>query len=654
MGTPGTPDEQDADALLERVATPAQQTVPAHSERKKRSSSGSQAQSPLRKNQFPFPQKNRLHPDDALEDDQILERNRTHDDHEHEHPDGAPIFAADELLKRPGSAYMHAAVTPDPDHYYDDYESDTGRNSRPNSIHHHSRPSSRPSSVHGTGSLQGYSGGSLHRFVSHEEPHHSGMGTPLEEIEEYEPLFPEDDRGKESPRKAFKKRPELAQHHFPSQDVWEDTPASLQYSATVSTPDLEKTQEAMEEERTAKGSSTFETPEQEARRRDQNDKANDMTSDNKTFIKPHFKPGVADEVHRPQAHRFPSSDVWEDSPSSVYHVTTVASPQVDEAPQSPEDAKPTLPSIPSRPQRGSKLSEESKPGMEAKSPPSIPEKPKVPARPARPSRSEQPDPPLEKSVSRGSDEAAAPAAAKAKPPVPARPAGEKIASLKAGFMSDLNNRLKLGPQGPPPKKEPEPQAEEEAQKAPLADARKGRARGPPRRKPAASPAADRRPSFAFSPLIHCWSIDEEDELQVHANEENKENRAPSNEEAEKALTSNEEANVDSAAPTTEIAERISNSDNPGSMAREHRQSEPQLKAALAEVGAAPSSYALPESAVETGDEPESTKDESAQTGETEMKTTLPEGGEENVTAYLGGKAAEEGDVVVKDGEIVQS
>lgn len=224
---------------------------------------------------------------------------------------------------------MHAAVTPDPDSHYDDYyDSDTGRNSRRSSMQPPSRPSSRPNSVHGNAAMQGYTGGSLHRFISHEETHHSGIGTPLEEIEEYEPLFPEDDgKTQTSPKKVFKKRPELAQHHFPSRDTWEDTPASLQYSATVSTPDLEKTQQAVDAERAAV-SSTFETPAEEASRREQNDKENGMTSDSKTFIKPQFKSAVADEMHRPGAHRFPSSDVWEDSPDSVRLVTTVSGPQV--------------------------------------------------------------------------------------------------------------------------------------------------------------------------------------------------------------------------------------------------------------------------------------------------------------------------------------
>ena len=83
-----------------------------------------------------------------------------------------------------------------------------------------------------------------------------------------------------------------------------------------------------------------------------------------------------------------------------------------------------------------------------------------------------------------------PLTGKPKPAVPARPAGSKIAALQAGFMSDLNKRLQLGPQ--PPQKGSEPSEEKREEKAPLADARKARAKGPTRRKPAtsSSPAAD--------------------------------------------------------------------------------------------------------------------------------------------------------------------
>ena len=344
----------------------------------------------------------------------------------------------------------------------------------------------------------------------------------------------------------------------------------------------------------------------------------------------------------------------------------------------PGDDDAARPQIPARPQRGSKRTEEVSPS-DIRSPPS-PEKvkPAIPARPQRTARSDQTD---------GADTNASREAppVKAKPPVPARPGGEKIAALKSGFMSDLNNRLKLGPQAPP-KKEPEPEAEEEP-KAPLADARKTRARGPARRAPAKSAVADRKSSvtFAFSPLIHCWSIDESDELNVqkeeeHHDEANKENvpeaipeTAQDAPEAEKLLAQNESNNTASSAPAEHIAKQISSSEEPWKVAKEHRGSESELKAALAAAGAAPRSFsnsdekmpgALPsvdeafnasqgdELAVteETMEEERERKDTAVQTGEVSMKTTQPSGQTEEQKVYLGGKAADESNVVVdKDG-----
>jgi hypothetical protein len=76
-----------------------------------------------------------------------------------------------------------------------------------------------------------------------------------------------------------------------------------------------------------------------------------------------------------------------------------------------------------------------------------------------------------------------PVSSKPKPAIPPRTAGVggKIAALKAGFLSDLDQRLKLGPQAP--KKEEKPSEEEEdREKEVLSDVRKSRARGPKGRK----------------------------------------------------------------------------------------------------------------------------------------------------------------------------
>jgi len=409
------------------------------------------------------------------------------------------------------------------------------------------------------------------------------MGTPLEEIEEYEPLFPEGEEGESKPKKAIHHRPGLAHHHFPSQDVWEDTPSSLQYQTTVDTPEPPSQKTV-----TAAPAAVFETPEQEQRRREENPE--DMTSDNKTFVKPHFKSGVLDDLHRPGAQRFPSRDIWEDTPDSMQLVTTVSSPQMDETKSPPEDRPTTAalpgrqdddearsttgftqmvrPHVPGRPERRSKLAHEIKPDLPSQTAdprakevpdigtdkPQLPDrtKPTVPARPAKFSHSDQAQgSSLVKPESVGSDDSAdtvtSPPAPKAKPPVPARPAGSKIAALQAGFMNDLNNRLKLGPQPQPKVKEPEVESEEAAAKEPLADARKSRAKGPARRKPAASPSAgpsDSTLTFSISTPITLWQIDENDELSVPAAAGVQDAAEPELAQLEKVMSDNEAKNTE--------------------------------------------------------------------------------------------------------------
>ncbi|KAI7471058.1 hypothetical protein KC351_g12310 [Hortaea werneckii] len=583
----GTPSQDIAfeatDQFASRMASPKPSPAPL-SELKKRQSSSShqpQSESPLRKTSFPFK---------ADDDSGAVDSEADGDDVIHVDPpvrrgdkitgggamdntvdlgptggntkekggwidergDGVPILASDEITKRPGSAFQEPAISPDQTRSGDDdyfYDSDQQQHpSRRGSAQPHSRPTSRPNSMHG------YQGGSLHRFVSHDEPHTSGMGTPLEEIEEYEPLFPEDDDGKQPEKpKAWAKRPGLAQHHFPSQDVWEDTPSSLQYMTTVETPEPPREKKGQNIDGEDRSGALFETPEQEQKRQT-NDA--DMTKDSKTFAKPHFRSDVAHEMHheRPSANRFPSRDIWEDTPDSMRLVTTVSSPQMDETKSPPEERPttaaipgrqdemearsttsvagftPVRPNVPARPQRSSKLAQEVKPEPEDpreeevpdlgvkgeqlpdRTKPQIPERPKpsVPARPARGAAQGE---------EQSSPDATAPA--KTKPAVPARPMGSKIAALQAGFMSDLNNRLRLGQQGPPSKpkeQEEEAPAADEKPKEPLADARKGRARGPPRRKAAnagaggADPAPTTSDEWAFSKPVPLWSIAETDGL----------------------------------------------------------------------------------------------------------------------------------------------
>ncbi|KAK0258276.1 hypothetical protein B0A54_00139 [Friedmanniomyces endolithicus] len=589
---------QATQEFASRHTTPQPSPLPS-SERKKRTSSGAQAatESPLRKASFPFGESGRPRVDKALEseDDDIIhvapsarrgskttgggpadntiDLGPTGGNTEEaggwftERGEGTPILASDELLKRPSSAFLQPAVNPE-DRSADDshYDSDDVPHSRRSSLRPTSRPSSRPNSVHGN-----WQGGPLHRFVSHDEHHGSGMGTPLEEIEEYEPLFPEDEKDEGDTPRAFKTRPGQAQHHFPSQDIWEDTPSSLQYQAYVHTPEPEAVPEIVAPE-DVKPSAVFETPEQEEARKMQN--PHDMTSDSKTFSKPHYKPGVLEESQagRPGIQRFPSQDIWEDTPDSMRLETTVSSPQMDEARSPPEDRPTTSapfgsheddtarnttgftqilrPNVPVRPERKSKLAQEIKPesdprekevpdlGTNKEQVPDrtksmLPDRPKpiVPARPARHSDHTDGGAPLAKSLSVTSAESddtvtsPPPPAPKTKPAVPARPAGSKIAALQSGFMNDLNNRLKLGPQGPAPKarevEESEAAAAAEASKERLVDARKSRARGPARRKPAASEAGgvgagEGMGALSFSAPVTVWHIDEEERLNVGA------------------------------------------------------------------------------------------------------------------------------------------
>lgn len=477
-----------------------------------------------------------------------------------------PVLAADEVAKTPGAEYMQPAVSPAPSRrgssYYPGYDSDhqgglrTGSRSGSAS---NSRPTSRPGSVHGLAGLS--------RFSTHDDERES-MHTPLEDVDEYEPLFPDEEGNKERRPVTAADRLRLREQmkRFPSKDIWEDTPDSAQLHASVETPEPANEQP---DPMLKAPAATFETPEQEGARKGEvsEDEKAKLIPREERLAKSNFKPHIRDEMTRPGlAQRFPSRDIWEDSPDSSRLETTVGEAPVYD-PKSPTDAgleagavvntsgapsqgiisgeqardnatvgaavaKPTipprpgkdkapleelgaqLPAIPSRPPRRlhkvppadahvplapSKLSETSPgeandvPPTEARKGPSLPDRPKpqVPARPAKPvGRESSETVPLSRITSTSSagseganekDILSPPGAPKPKPAVPARPAGSKIASLKAGFMSDLDSRLKFGPQGPKPQEKAKPDPEEE--KAPLTDARKGRAKGPTRRKP---------------------------------------------------------------------------------------------------------------------------------------------------------------------------
>ncbi|KAJ5516720.1 hypothetical protein N7527_008280 [Penicillium freii] len=404
-------------------------------------------------------------PTPALEEDEPTYENAVEEEE--------PILAADEV--RPESAYLHPAVSPTFDRRAS-YEDD-GRSRTPSITH--SRSNSRSASAQGQFPV-------LTRYDSREDAH-----TPLEDVEEYEPLFPEEDAKKEKPVSAadrFKKRPDTLKHRFPSQDIWEDTPNSLQLHATVTTPDLPKRD----------SSEIFETPEQEATRRMQNTKVDSHQ------VAAHILEGESAKEKVPPRpdtlkQRFPSRDIWEDAPDSHQLVTRIE-PAKEEL-KSPE--VPSRPGIPPRPQR----QPQSISPTEKRQPPTIPERPKpqVPTRPAKSgsqATSGTTEPPRE-----------APAI-KAKPAIPVRPGGSKIAAMKAGFLTDLNSRLQLGPQQPKPQ-EKEPEAPVEKQ--PLSDARKGRARGPARRKPAVEKTTSRLPTIPeikITEALNVWQVGQDGNLVV--------------------------------------------------------------------------------------------------------------------------------------------
>lgn len=453
-------------------------------------------------------------------------------DDEHEY--NAPILASDEVQKDPNAYLQRPAVHPHADRRRSSVDMDDPP----------SRPTSRPSSLYNT--------------VSHE--YHNS--TPLEDVEEYEPLFTEEEaRVKELKKAEARNR----QHHFPSKDIWEDAPSSVHFTAEVSTPDVlepkrrkssafdaerpqtpahifaQQQEELAEREarmgrpedwnnhdehransrsplqtRTINGRRTS-TPAQDFARRQEELAEKEANSG----IRPEdwsgrdsgvswrdSKPHVA--THRTGGSgRFPSRDVWEDTPESAMHQTVLSGSPPKEITKPDVPARPTKklsgsssdrPAIPDRPKPRQGSGDDA---PKARPPVSDKPKPQVPARPVKSS----------------SQDSADAAAAKPKPPVPARPVGGKIAALQAGFMSDLNKRLRIGPQIPVKKEEEEEAAAApaaETEKAPLSDARKSRARGPQRRAPAKSPAPAAEaakqpvPTFTFTMAESSWSIDPEE------------------------------------------------------------------------------------------------------------------------------------------------
>ena len=405
----------------------------------------------------------------------------------------------------------------------------------------HSRPSSRPGSITGVGGLS--------RVMA---PDDLEVHTSLEDVDEYEPLFGDEDKDHQPLTEAarLRRRPDT-KRRFPSQDIWEDTPDSAQLETEVDTPEPEN-----QDLPVISKTSVFESPEAEAARKGEISEAerSKLLSTQERLAQSDFKPQIYRDGRRPSSRRFPSSDVWEDTPDSAHLETTVG--EVEDENENPaveagavvhttadrsdlsgctlrEGATNGGPVVPQRPMRSLKtkssvpkesshLSEvhnasgddkqlsatevQTSP-TESRKTPVIPERPK-PQVPARPDKSDPISPTEDSST------------VKSKPPVPARPLGGKIAALQAGFMSDLNNRLKLGLQTPAKQAEPEKNEDDQLEEqAPLADARKSRAKGPARRKPATSPAVEppqarKMSKLSISKPITVWQTSPKGGLEV--------------------------------------------------------------------------------------------------------------------------------------------
>ncbi|KAI5866368.1 altered inheritance of mitochondria protein 21 [Durotheca rogersii] len=408
-----------------------------------------------------------------------------------------PILASDEVAKDTSPYQLQPAIEPPPDRHGSVYDMEEPG----------SRSASRPTSIYSP-------------------PLPEIRSTPLEDVEEYEPLFPEDDKSSKKPPAQTDKTQEPRQR-FPSRDIWEDPPNSVYSTAEVSTPEILEARQREQAHVADVPPRDGETPAQAfARRQEELAEKEAITPDSFLHRQQKAASRVENQSHlakgaasRPGlARRFPSRDVWEDTPDSLQFTTTVSAPQTAEEPHEEEVAKPATEEATQKPAVSVGLKKQ-EPGEESAPRPVIPSRPKpqIPARPSRPSSEpKEPEP-----------------VAKQKPAVPARPAGGKIAALQAGFLSDLNNRLRLGPQAPK-KEEDKPQEQvEEKETAPLSDARKGRARGPQRRAPAKvvsssvaaetgpTSAANDKPLLTFSLTRTLWSIDEEGNVQVDVSEPEK-------------------------------------------------------------------------------------------------------------------------------------
>ncbi|TQS38884.1 hypothetical protein Golomagni_00598 [Golovinomyces magnicellulatus] len=448
----------------------------------------------------------------ALEHTSLIESSRSntfkennHDDHGYE----APILASDEVAKNPLDRELQPAVFP---------LNECSKASQEEYIYTSKNQDESDQVKQKLGDFI-----STSNFNSYKP-------TPLEDLEEYEPLFPDERKMVEKSKTLNSVEkfqcPEM-NRRFPSQDVWEDTPNSLQYTATVSAPQLPE--EKKEKEKTGHEKETL--PQAFARRQEELAERELKGPENVLPQERAKKPMKVNRQPEPETisemtnHRFPSRDIWEDTPDSLLLHTSVARPQIEKEPMNSAEEhydmvttetinttnlprlslnhKETTNEVGFRSVMKSSppvhlgnsqspgsnenlsiakrenttkslqkpLSHESFPAVLSKS------KPQIPARPSKLSSRESSG---SSSTLLGSNTVAT---GKLKPPVPSRPSGGKIAAFQSDFMSDLNKRLQLGPQASKNETPKGDLTQVKAVKAPLVDPRKGRARGPVRRAP---------------------------------------------------------------------------------------------------------------------------------------------------------------------------
>ena len=388
--------------------------------------------------------------------------------------------------------------------------------------------------------------------MDHDPEQESGdIQTPLEDVSPTR--SPEDgSRDKENELLStdrFKQCPENMDHRHPSHDTWEKSPDNLQLQKVVSATDVPD-HRGVEDSGNAYVSPSYET---------QKEDTAELGSQNQE-LKSGLEREAVDRLDMGQ--RLSSADVWEDALESHQHATTVQAPEPEtKVPIETIPPKPAIPPrpnvhkageqlqsttvpppIPSRPQKRvlkappfdsqatpaaqSNLTSTSPAAVsptESRKAPVLPDRPKpqIPARPPRPAArgSAESLTRVNSGVSTENGETSKSAPApppKPKPAVPAKPGGSKIAALKAGLLSDLDKRLLAGPMAAkPPEKKEEPEAP--AEKGPLSDARKGRARGPARRKPAVAtlPKAEAPSTEPSAPEIkitgswNVWQVNED-------------------------------------------------------------------------------------------------------------------------------------------------